>query len=84
MSTSKTQVSLRVSPARAGELKRLSKTLGCTQNELLERIINDVLEREGTQRVLTMSVEDYVMHQVDNMRAGKPRHTGVEVFTSSK
>ena len=84
MSTSKTGIMLRLEPRVVGELNHLCEVLRISRNELISRMINEVMTKPGTGRVLTMSYDEVLMSEVDNMRAGKPRNEGMEILSSMK
>jgi len=58
--------------------------LRISRNALIERMINEIIAKPGTGRVLSLSYDEVIMAEIANMQAGKPRNEGMEILSSMK
>lgn len=70
--------SYRGTAKESGQLEHLSETLAVPISSILRTAVEQYLHQPGVQRLLTMSLDERMAHEVDNVRAGRPRYEGIE------
>ena len=79
MPSQKSTLLVRLQPKAAGQFRAVARASLLSNSALLERIVLDFLDRPGVQALAGMTIEERVMHQIDNQRAGRKPNEGIEM-----